>query len=127
MVTKFIVVVILRCIDMSIHTVVYQGLIKYYRSVISQKLTNKRKYSLKKRSDLLLEVDWPGTRDKLRCKFSSTSGSDVVNINTGHQGRPQEKWGKASVFLFGSLLGLGGGRIPRSQGFSRSHKPYSLT
>ena len=61
MVTKFIVVVILRCIDMSIYTVVYQGLIKYYRSVISQKLTNKQKYSLKKRSDLLLEVvGWGG-------------------------------------------------------------------
>ena len=46
---------------MSIYTVVYQGLIKYYRSVISQKLTNKQKYSLKKRSDLLLEVvGWGG-------------------------------------------------------------------
>ena len=52
---------ILRCIDMSIHNVVYQELIKYYRSVISQKLANKQKYSLKKRSDLLLEVEgWGG-------------------------------------------------------------------
>ena len=61
MVTKFIVMAILRCINMSIHNVVYQELIKYYRSVISQKLANKQKYSLKKRSDLLLEVEgWGG-------------------------------------------------------------------
>ena len=61
MVTKFIVVVILKCIEMSIHNVVYQGLIKYCRSVISEKLANKQKYSLKKRSYLLLEVEgWGG-------------------------------------------------------------------